>query len=97
MNKDKVQNLIFSLLASGLVGAFAYVWNLHGQFAEETIKLKQVRIEVDQLWVNYNYELKEKEIMISSFAKLQQRVDDMKEAADSEHDNSVLKKLFEQK
>lgn len=59
-----------------------------------TANVEQLRGEVDELWVNYNAELKAKEKYLEDFAAFKQEIKDLKKAAEAEQQNNFLKQLF---
>ena len=81
---------IVSTFGLSLIGLVIWGATLHA----DVISLKS---QMKATWGNYNDMLKEKQVMMSEYSKLEQRVENIEKNKESEDQNNMLKKLFEGK
>jgi uncharacterized protein (DUF3084 family) len=95
--REKITGIAISVLTAGLIGAFGWAWSLNSQNAVQERNIDALESQMKATWRNYNTMLKEKEIMMSEYSKLEQRVEHIEKNKESEDQNNMLQKLFEHK
>ena len=81
---------IASTFGLTLVSVVIWAATIHA----DVISLKS---QMKATWGNYNDMLKEKQLMMSEYSKLEQRVANIEKNKESEDQNNMIKRLFEGK